>query len=173
MKRLLASLGLVFIYSTGCGDVTRADGNHGLLRVGASAPDFNARDAQGRPIRFTGTRGIRVVYFYPKDGTPGCTKEACAFRDSFTRYSDNHISVFGVSGDSEESHEHFRKQHALPFPLAADVSGSIAQSYGVATRIGMPARVTFIVDAEGKVKRVFEDVDPAVHADQILAATAR
>lgn len=154
----------------GCSDVTRPDGNQGLLSVGSPAPDFEARDATGKPVRLSTTSGTRIVYFYPKDGTPGCTKEACAFRDAFTRYTDAGITIFGVSGDSQESHDAFRKEHALPFPLAADDQGAIAQSYGVPTRLGMPARITFIVDAHGKVKRVFEDVDPGVHADQVLEA---
>jgi len=163
---------LVFVFALGCGDVMRPDGGRNLLPVGAAAPDFEAIDANGNHVRMLKTSGKRVVYFYPKDGTPGCTKEACAFRDSFQRYLDNHITVFGVSGDSAESHAEFRKEHDLPFPLAADIHGSIAQSYGVATRIGMPARITFIVDSNGKVDRVFEDVDPGVHADQVLAAAA-
>ena len=121
-------------------------------------------------MRLSTTTGTRIVSFYPKDGTPGCTNEACAFRDNFARYKDAGITIFGVSGDSQESHDAFRKEHTLPFPLAADDHGTIAQSYGVPTRLGMPARVTFIVDGQGKVKRVFEDVDPSVHADQVLDA---
>lgn len=160
------------LLAVGCGPVVRPDGGVGLLPVGASAPDFEARDAKGQSIRFSTTGGTRVVYFYPKDDTPGCTKEACAFRDAFDRYTEKGITIFGVSGDSHESHEEFRKEHALPFPLAADESGSIRKAYGVSSTFGMPSRVTFLVDEQGKVRRVFSDVDPAVHADEVLAAAA-
>jgi peroxiredoxin Q/BCP len=165
---LVAFIALSFTLA--CGKVARPDGGEGLLPVGASAPDFEARDARGGVVRFSTTGGTRVVFFYPKDGTPGCTKEACAFRDAFERYTQKGITLFGVSGDSHQSHEEFRREHKLPFPLAADESGSIQKSYGVPSRLGMAARVTFIVDADGKVKRVFEDVDPGVHADEVLAA---
>lgn len=166
----LSSLVILAAANLGCGDVTRDDGGRGLLTVGAAAPDFEAIAADGKAVRFQTTPGTRVVYFYPKDGTPGCTKEACAFRDSFQRYVERHITIFGVSGDSAESHAKFRHEHDLPFPLAADENGSIAKSYGVATRIGMPARVTFIVSAQGRVTHTFSDVDPGVHADQVLNA---
>lgn len=153
-----------------CDDVTRPDGGEGLLEVGAIAPDFEARDAEGKRLRFATTGGSRVVYFYPKDGTPGCTTEACAFRDTFNLYAQAGATIFGVSGDSVESHARFREEHRLPFPLASDEDGEIARGYGVPTRIGMPSRVTFIVDASGKVARVFPDVDPGVHADEVLRA---
>lgn len=154
----------------GCGETTRPDGKQGLLPVGATAPDFEGRDADGKSVRMSATAGARVVYFYPKDATPGCTKEACAFRDAFDRYTKAGITIFGISGDSHESHEKFRKEHGLPFPLVADESGTIANSYGVPTRVGMPARITFVVDKAGKITRVFDNVDPGVHADEVLAA---
>jgi peroxiredoxin Q/BCP len=166
---LLAALSLAL--TVGCGKVARPDGGEGLLPVGASAPDFEARDAKDATVRFSTTGGTRVVYFYPKDATPGCTKEACAFRDAFDRYTQEGVTIFGVSGDSHESHAEYRKEHSLPFPLAADESGSVQKAYGVPSRLGMPARVTFVVDADGKVKKVFQDVDPGVHADEVLAAT--
>lgn len=153
-----------------CGGVTRPDGGKGLLPVGAQAPDFTARDATGSTVRLSTTPGFRVVYFYPKDGTPGCTTEACAFRDAFDRYTEAHVTIFGVSADSYESHAEFRREHGLQFPLAADENGSIARSYGVSTFIGMTSRVTFVIDPAGNVKHVFDDVDPGVHADQVLAA---
>lgn len=149
------------------------DSEHGLLRAGQDAPDFTAIDAQGKPLKLSTTRGARVVYFYPKDGTPGCTKEACAFRDAFARYTAAGVTIFGVSGDSAASHREFRAEHQLPFPLAADEEGTIAASYGVPTRLGMPARITFLVNASGKIQRVFEDVDPALHADEVLSAAAQ
>jgi peroxiredoxin Q/BCP len=170
VKQLVASVSALAMFAVGCSDVMRPDGRRGLLSVGASAPDFEARDATGTFVRLSTTPGARVVYFYPKDGTPGCTAEACAFRDSFDRYRRNHITVFGVSGGSEASHASFRKEHGLQFPLASDGNGSIAQRYGVATFVGMPSRITFVVNALGKITHVFKDVDPGVHADQVLAA---
>ncbi len=103
------------------GPVRRPDGGEGLLAVGASAPDFAAVTASGEPIRLSSLRGHPVVaYFYPKDGTPGCTKEACAFRNAWKRYEAAHVGVIGISSDSDARHRKFMKEHELPFPLAAD-----------------------------------------------------
>jgi len=125
----------------------------------------------GSATRLSAVRGHpAIVYFYPKDGTPGCTKEACAFRDAFTGYQQRQVTVFGVSRDSAEIHAEFRKSHRLPFSLVADESGAIAQAYGVSSPLGMSARVTFLIDANGRVARVWPDVDPGVHANEVLAA---
>ena len=167
---MLCLLIAVSFLVSACSEATRPDGGKGLLAVGAKAPDLQAHDATGATVRLSTTPGTRVVYFYPKDETPGCTKEACAFRDAFDAYTKAGVTIFGVSGDSVESHEKFRKEHDLPFPLGADESGSVAASYGVQTRMGMPQRVTFLVSAKGIITHVFEDVDPGVHADQVLAA---
>lgn len=154
-----------------CGSVRRPDGGTGLLPIGALAPDVSGRDASGKVIHLAEVRGQRaVVYFYPKDETPGCTKEACAFRDAAARYAAAHVTVFGVSRDSQDSHDEFAKHHQLPFPLVADPDGSLARAYGVGATLGMDARVSFLVGADGKVERVWPDVDPAVHADDVLAA---
>ncbi|HVU05016.1 MAG TPA: peroxiredoxin [Polyangiaceae bacterium] len=161
---LLASLG-------GCAATRRPDGNTGMLPPGSVAPDFVARDAAGAPVRFSSLAGHpRVVYFYPKDETPGCTKEACAFRDAFAEYEKRGVVVFGVSRDSEASHEKFRKAHALPFLLAADESGEIQRAYGAPGHLGVTSRVTFLVGADGRVQEVWEKVDPAAHAADVLAA---
>jgi peroxiredoxin Q/BCP len=150
---------------------TRPDGGKGLLPVGAVAPDFEARDPGGTPVRLSGAAGSpRVVYFYPKDETPGCTKEACAFRDAFDHYREKGVVIFGVSRDSAESHREFQTHHSLPFALAADESGSVQTAYGVPSRLGHSARVTFLVGRDGRVARVFPDVDPGVHAAEVLAA---
>jgi peroxiredoxin Q/BCP len=142
------------------------------LTVGARAPDLQGTDAAGQRVRLS-ERGDRfaVVYFYPKDDTPGCTKEACAFRDAYERYQSAGVAIFGVSRDSEESHAAFRKNHNLPFPLVADESGAVQQAYGVPSRLpGIASRVTFLVDRQGSIARVWSDVDPALHADEVLAA---
>ena len=112
---------------------------------------------------------LAVVYFYPKDGTPGCTREACAFRDAFTKYESRRVTIFGVSRDSKESHRQFRADHGLPFVLVAD-DGTAARAYGVSSLLGMESRVTFLVGGDGRILRVWPDVDPAVNADEVLAA---
>ncbi len=156
-----------------CGPVKRPDGGTGLLPIGATAPDVQGLDPSGKTVRLSDVRGNpAVVYFYPKDGTPGCTTEACAFRDAFKGYEAKHIVVFGVSRDSAESHTKFAAHHSLPFPLVADEDGMISRAYGVSQILGMASRVTFLVGADGKIARVWPNVDPGVHADQVLAAAA-
>jgi len=151
---------------------SRPDGGKGVLPVGANAPEFEGRDANDKPLTLSSIKGKpAVVYFYPKDETPGCTKQACALRDAFGEYEKSGVTIFGVSRDSEESHRKFRQSHQLPFPLVADVSGSVQDSYGVPSKLpGIAARVSFLVDRQGKIARVWPDVDPALHADQVLAA---
>ena len=162
---------LLLALCAACGAVVRPDGGHGLLPVGAIAPEVVGEAPDGRPTRLSAVRGHpAIVYFYPKDGTPGCTKEACAFRDAFTRYQQAQVAIFGVSRDSRETHAEFRQSHHLPFSLVADESGSITRAYGVSSPLGMSARVTFLVDASGRVARVWPDVDPAVHANEVLSA---
>ena len=142
-----------------------------MLPVGASAPDLVGRDAAGKTLHLSEQRGKpSIVYFYPKDETPGCTKEACAFRDAFDRFNARGVTIFGVSRDSEASHAQFRSQHNLPFPLVADESGAVQTAYGVPSRLGKAARVSFLIDAHGRVARVWPDVDPALHANEVLAA---
>jgi peroxiredoxin Q/BCP len=155
-----------------CGHAKRPDGGTGLLAVGATAPDFGAVDASGAPVRLSQSVGhSRVVYFYPKDETPGCTKEACAFRDAFDRYTAASVVLFGVSRDTEESHKKFRENHKLPFALVADEKGDVQKAYGVPDKFpGIASRVTFLVDKDGKVQHVWENVDPGIHADEVLAA---
>jgi peroxiredoxin Q/BCP len=165
-----------------CGAQQRPDGATGVLAIGAAAPDLEGVDIAGKRFRLSDARSHSdpsdiankakpsVVYFYPKDGTPGCTKEACAFRDTWSRFSERGVVVFGVSRDSEASHADFLKQHELPFPLVADESGAIQAAYGVPSRLGMAARVTFLVDQTGRIAHVWPDVDPGVHADEVLKA---
>ena len=159
------------IAAASCARTARPDGGSGLLPVGAPASDVTGTTTDGKSIRLSAVRGHpAVVYFYPKDETPGCTREACAFRDAFTKYVTHNVTIFGVSRDSEESHREFRKKHSLPFPLVADEDGKVAEAYGVSSTLGMASRVTFLVGSDGRVVRVWPNVDPGVHADEVLAA---
>ncbi len=114
-----------------------------------------------------------VLYFYPKDDTPGCTKEACAFRDRMGDYGEAGIQVYGVSLDSPESHRRFREKHNLNFPLLTDKDGRAAEALGVLREGGEKAnRVTFLLDADGTIKKVYPEVSPETHADEILKDAA-
>ena len=153
----------------GCGATRRPDGGEGLLAVGADAPDLSAVDQNGKTHKLGDERGHPViVYFYPKDGTPGCTKEACAFRDAWDKFKSANVQVFGVSEDDAKSHEQFAKEQKLPFPILADPNGEWMRAFGVPSRLGMASRVSFLIDANGKIAKVYPDVDPGVHADEVL-----
>jgi peroxiredoxin Q/BCP len=144
----------------------------GLLAVGAPAPDVTGKDAKGQVSHLSDRKGhVSIVYFYPKDGTPGCTKEACAFRDTFDKFSQRGITIFGVSRDDEASHAKFLAEHSLQFPLVSDPSGTVQKAYGVPDKApGLASRVTFLVAADGSIAKVWPDVDPAVHADEVWKA---
>jgi peroxiredoxin Q/BCP len=168
-RPLLLLLGLVACSST----PRRPDGQLGLLPVGAEAPDVVAVDAAGTKTHHASLRGQPVVvYFYPADGTPGCTKEACAFRDAWSRFQSAHVAVIGVSSQSRESHLAFEKERHLPFPLVADEDGTVQRAYGVSKGLFGYSRVSFLVDASGHIAKVWPDVDPAVHAGEVLDAAS-
>jgi peroxiredoxin Q/BCP len=142
------------------------------LAVGDPAPDFELPDASGRPVKLSDWRGRKavVLYFYPKDDTPGCTKEACTFRDSYEDFQQAGAEVIGVSSDSGASHQAFAKKHRLPFTLLSDSSGSLRKKYGVPATLGLlPGRVTFVIDREGIVRHVFSSqLAPAQHVREAL-----
>jgi peroxiredoxin Q/BCP len=149
-----------------------------MIKEGDSAPDFTSRDAQGNEVKLSELRGQNVVlYFYPKDDTPGCTKEACSFRDANSVYEDAGVKVLGVSLDDEQSHQAFAEKFNLPFTLLADTDHSVSDAYGVYGEqtwgdkkyMGV-ARKTFLIDKEGKIKKVFDKVNVEQHADEVLAA---
>jgi len=161
---------LVFaLLASGCGARPAAAGT--LLAPGAAAPDFMALDQEGAPRALRLLRGRRpmVLFFYPRDGTPGCTEEACAFRDAWSRLTAAGAVVVGVSTDDVAAHRRFAQEHQLPFPLLSDPDGEALALYGVPTRMGMAARVTFVIDRQGRVARVFPDVDPAVHVGAVVS----
>jgi peroxiredoxin Q/BCP len=143
----------------------------GLIAVGSPAPELVGVAPDGKRVALSSLRGRPVVvYFYPKDNTSGCTTEACGFRDAYGQYQLRHVEIFGVSQDSAESHEEFRRDHNLPFVLVADSDGSIAKAYGVGSFLGLNARVTFLIDPEGKIARVWPDVTPSTHPKEVLTA---
>jgi peroxiredoxin Q/BCP len=144
-----------------------------MLVVGSRVPDLAAPDQTGKMRRITDERGHPlVVYFYPKDGTPGCTKEACAFRDAWERFRQAGVQIYGVSSDDQKSHEQFAKEQKLPFPIVADPTHAWSDAFGVKTRLGMDARVSFLIDATGRVAKAYPNVDPGLHADEVLRDAA-
>ncbi|NUO53828.1 MAG: peroxiredoxin [Polyangiaceae bacterium] len=156
--------------SVACGATSRPDGGEGLLAVGASAPDVSAPDQTGTVKSLSAERGHPVVvFFYPKDGTPGCTKEACAFRDAWDKYQAAGVQVLGVSADDVKSKEQFAKEQSLPFPILADPEHKWSTAFGVSTKLGMMERVSFLIAPDGKIAKVYPDVDPAIHATTVLA----
>ena len=146
------------------------------LKVGDHAPDFSAKDQDGKQITLSAYKGKKVIlYFYPKDQTPGCTQEACNLRDNIGALSDEGYEVLGVSTDDEVSHKEFQQKYNLPFSLVADTDKSINQKYGVwvekerdGKKYWGTARVTFIIDEKGVITDIIDKVDTKEHASQIL-----
>ena len=140
------------------------------VTVGQPAPDFTTRDQDGKPLHLADLKGKPVVvYFYPKDETPGCTKEACAFRDAWNDLKKKGVTIIGVSTDSDESHKAFIAHHKLPFTLVSDPKGEIAAKYGVPVSGGYVARQSFVIGADGNVKKVYRKVDVSAHAGEIAS----
>jgi peroxiredoxin Q/BCP len=143
------------------------------VSVGAAAPEFELPDQEGQLHSLEDYRDQWVVlYFYPKDETPGCTTEACEFRDNIFAFRDLNAQILGVSLDDVESHKAFAENHGLPFPLLADVDGAAASAYGVKTRmLGMEVakRQTFVIAPDGTIAKHYEKVDPSEHSKQVLA----
>lgn len=149
-----------------------------MLKEGDKAPDFKAKDQNGNTVKLSALQGNRVVlYFYPKDDTPGCTKEACSFRDADDVYKQKGIKVLGVSIDDEKSHQKFISKYELPFDLIADTDKEIVEKYGVWGEKSMYGkkymgthRKTFLIDEKGKIVKIFDKVKVGEHADEVLAA---
>ncbi len=140
--------------------------------VGQPAPDFTLPDQDGTNLSLDDLRGgWSVVYFYPADDTPGCTAEACSFRDSHEAFTDAGARVIGISGDSIEKHKAFAAKHSLPFTLLADTEGTVRDDWGVGKTLGLlPGRVTYVIDPEGVVRHKFSSqFKPKKHIDEALA----
>lgn len=151
-----------------------------MLKEGTTAPAFKTTDQNGESVSLKELRGRKVVlYFYPKDDTPGCTKEACSFRDAYSKFKKKDITVLGVSPDKETAHKKFVTKYQLPFTLLADTDHSIAEAYGVwgekkfmgRKYLGVH-RTTFLIDEKGKIRKIFEKVKPEDHASEVLEAFA-
>jgi thioredoxin-dependent peroxiredoxin len=143
-----------------------------VVEEGKLAPDFELESDSGETVRLSDLRGKPVVlYFYPKDDTPGCTKQACGIRDAWGEFQRAGAEVFGISADSQASHERFKSKYELPFTLLADPEHELGEPYGVSQE-GKSSyeRSTFVVDADGNVAKIMRRVKPEGHADQVLAA---
>jgi len=148
------------------------------ISAGVPAPDFSLPDENGTQQRLSNYHGRPVIlYFYPKDDTPGCTHEACSFRDDYSSYVEADVVILGVSPDSPKSHLKFKQKYSLPFPLLADDGHALCDTYGVwgekkfmGRRYMGVLRTTFLIDPDGNIKQVFENVKPAEHSVELLAA---
>lgn len=147
-----------------------------MLKIGDKAPEFMLNDKNLNKISLSKFLGKKVIiYFYPKDNTPGCTKEACDFRDNTQKFDENDIVIIGISSDSEKSHENFSARHNLPFILLADKEREVSKKYNVwkeksiFSKIGLGiARTTFIIDKSGNIENIFENVKANKHIEEIL-----
>lgn len=149
-----------------------------MITEGKKAPDFSLPDQNGNKVKLSGFKGKYVVlYFYPKDDTSGCTKEACNFRDSFPKFNNTDAVIIGVSPDSVASHKKFAEKYNLPFTLLADEDKKVVEKYGVWKEKSMYGkkymgveRTTFIIDPEGKIKKIFPKVKVDNHHNEVLEA---
>jgi peroxiredoxin Q/BCP len=147
-----------------------------LPKTGELAPEFTVNNQQGNPVSLSSYRGKKIVlYFYPKDDTPGCTAESCNLRDNYRQLLDAGYEVLGVSPDDEKKHQKFIAKYDLPFDLLADTDNAVATAYGVWVEKSMYgrsymgiARTTFVIDEDGKIAEVIEKVDTSNHTSQIL-----
>lgn len=146
------------------------------LKVGDQAPDFTLLTDQEEKVSLTSLRGKKVVlYFYPKDNTPGCTRESCDFRDQFAVFKKHGAEVFGISKDSAKSHTKFKEKYALPFTLLVDDNADVCEAYGVVDKKSMfgktflgITRSTFLIDEQGKIKAIWRKVKVTGHVEEVL-----
>lgn len=141
------------------------------LKEGDRAPDFTLQADDGRTVKLSDYKGVSniVLYFYPKDQTMGCTKEACSYRDNFSSFKDANAEILGVSVDDVQSHQEFKQKENLNFTLLADPDKEVTKEYGVLSAYGVASRVTFIIDKDGKIVKIFPKVDPSENYKDVLA----
>jgi peroxiredoxin Q/BCP len=141
------------------------------LQIGDTAPELKLKDQQGNLVFLRDYAGKWVVlYFYPKDDTPGCTREACSFRDESERLAPFNVQVLGVSVDSRESHEGFARKFKLNFPLLADPTKKVTKAYGALAFYRLARRMTFIICPQGKIRKIFRSVNPRTHVEEVAQA---
>lgn len=148
-----------------------------MLQVGQKAPDFKLFDTNGNEVILSGLKGRKVVlFFYPKDDTPGCTKEACSFNADIKKFEKNKIAVFGISPDDMKSHQKFTDKFNLSFPLLSDTGHKVAEKYGAWGKKKLYGREyegvirsTFLIDEKGNIEHVFDKVQVDIHAEEVLA----
>ncbi len=148
-----------------------------LLKVGAKAPAFSLLNTEGKTVKLSDLKGKKVVlYFYPKDMTPGCTVEACGFRDDFAQLKKRGAEVLGISGDDQKSHQKFTEKYSLPFTLLSDPTHEMMEKYGAwgeKTLYGRKymgvLRITYVIDEEGRIAHVFNKVNTATHSKDVMA----
>ena len=140
------------------------------LSIGDKAPQFEAETYEGKPVRLDdfSTKKLVVLYFYPRDNTPGCTKEACSMRDGMDGLNELGIQVLGVSTDGVKSHETFRDKYSLNFPLLSDKSKEIVKSYGVQSAFGTASRKSFLIDKDGVIRHIWNKVKTSDHANEVI-----
>lgn len=141
------------------------------LREGDEAPDFSLQSDEGRWVKLSDFRGVSnvVLYFYPKDMTSGCTEEACNFRDNMSEFKELNAEILGVSTDDAESHKEFKQKENLNFTLLADPEKEVTKRYGVLGALGLASRVTFVIDENGIIRKIYPKVDPAENYKELLA----
>ena len=151
-----------------------------MVKEGDKAPSFILKDADGKLVRLADLKGKKLVlYFYPKDNTPGCTKEACSFRDDFSKFRGKNIEIFGVSLDDEKSHQRFAEKFGLPFRLLSDADAEVSKRYGVyklknfmGREFWGIVRTTFLIGEDGRIIKIFPQVNVESHSGEVLKAFA-
>ena len=141
------------------------------VKEGDMAPDFTLQSDEGKTVKLSDYKGVStiILYFYPKDQTPGCTKEACNFRDNLSQFKDMNATVLGVSVDDVNSHVAFKEKENLNFTLLADPDKTVTKEYGVLSSFGMASRVTFVIDKDGVIRKIYPKVDPSENYKELLA----
>ncbi len=158
----------VFLITIALGGYASAE----LLAEGTAAPDFTLKNQDGKDVTLSQEfkKGHVVLYFYPKDSTPGCTKEACSFRDLSEEFRREGASIFGINTDSVESHKKFHEKQKLTFSLLADPDAAVTKRYGAIGLFKFARRVTYLIDSSGTIRKAYPDVDVSSHAAELLQA---